>query len=261
MCVASPTYAATSTKVNATVCSGNSSNASLVISSPASDSVVTLMPLSITGTIGEITQVDISVDGQYNSTTPVSANQTSFLTSLQLAEGTHTIKLVGNDVCQYSNVTVTLVVTYHPNVSPSLGPVPPAATVTTSTPSSSSNTPASQQAIDNGPEPLSNVPIIGALVPIVKNIGRALDLDATAKQGGIISAMLRFAFFVTGIGLVFFGANIVRFLRKLSLRDRAVKGYVEGGPLQDPGLSKHFHRNISMARYAGVVCLFLSFAI
>lgn len=257
ICVAIPSYAATNTKVNVTVCSGNSSNASLVVGSPVSDSIVTATPLNITGTVGDITQVDISVDGQYNSTIPISVNQTSFLASLQLAEGTHTIILVGNDVCQFKNVTVTLVVTYRPQVSPSLGPVKP--TITPTTPSD--NFSASGSTVENNNNLLANIPLIGGLAPAIEVALRALDFDVTARHGGIMTAILRFVFFLVGVCLTFFGSIIVRFLYKRALL-KAAKGHAAGmEALQDPDLSGHFKRNITLVRSTGVVLLGLAFMI
>lgn len=256
--IASPSFAA-STQVNSTVCSGNSSNASLTIDSPLSDSVVSQLPLTVTGTIGSVTQVDISIDGQYNSTVPVSVNQATFTTTLQLVQGTHTITFEANDVCQFQNVTQTLIVTYQPTVSPNQGPVAPIIPTDTTSPTTQ-DTPASGSA-DAGANPLQNIPIVGALVPIANSIARALDFDVSAKQGGLWAAMARFAFFTLGIGLAFFGAGVVHALRKRALRDTAVEGYIRGANLQDPELNVHIHRNIMFVRCTGALLLCFSFLI
>lgn len=254
--VSSNAYAA-NTKINATICSGNSSNASLSITSPASDSVVSTTPTDIAGTIGDITQIDITVDGQYNSTIPISAGQTTFLASLQLAEGTHTIHFVGNDVCQFQDPTATLVLTYHPVVP--TNPTPAVTTTTTSTPSNDAAP--SGDNVETSASSIANIPIIGSLAPVVNGIAKALDFDVTARQGGVVSAMLRFSFFVAGTGMAFFGAMMVRFLNNRALSSLATQVYAKGENLQDPQLSNHFVRNIRLARYSGMALLCLAFVV
>jgi hypothetical protein len=62
--------------------------------------------------------VDIFIDNVYNNTVPISAEQTTFNTSVQLTAGTHTIRADATDVCANNNASDSVVVTYEPAQTP-----------------------------------------------------------------------------------------------------------------------------------------------
>lgn len=110
-----PFVSAQGTSVNTTVCNSTApSSALLTISSPNSGSVSSTASINVVGTIKDLTQVQIIVDGQYSNTVPVDANQQSISTTINLSEGTHVIKLIGVDVCQIENPEYEFAVTYEP---------------------------------------------------------------------------------------------------------------------------------------------------
>ena len=117
---AQPAYAA-STQVEVAVCNGTTSTAELAITGPASDSVVTNSSVTMSGTIADITQIDVSIDGSYSQSVGISSGQTTFTFDVVITPGTHTISLEGYDICSLDNPTGDVVVTYEPAAPPSNG--------------------------------------------------------------------------------------------------------------------------------------------
>lgn len=245
------------TQVQTLVCDGSAS-ATLTIGTPLSDSVVSSMPLTISGTVNNVTQIDITVDGNYSSTVPLSAGQTAYSTQVSLTAGTHTIKLTGNDVCGVQNPERTIVITYQQDAIPGNGNTTPTNTPGIGPRATSPRAPA------NG-EPLTNfekLPIIRSIAPLVKDLGQAIDFDETARDGGLFVAMLRFALFTLGLGLLLFALTLLILLRKLLLREAAVEGYIEGKEtLSDPKLKDHIIRNAILMRSVGVLFIALAFIV
>ncbi len=99
------------TMVSTTICRNSST---VTISSPQSDSVVTSPFVTLSGTVAQAGQIEVYIDGVFDSVVPLSVAQTTFQTSVQLSTGTHTIKLVAIDSCESTNGETTMVLTYTP---------------------------------------------------------------------------------------------------------------------------------------------------
>lgn len=183
--------------------------ATLLIAQPASDSVVvdTLLPLS--GTVTQATQIEITIDGQFNGVVPLNAAATSFATTVQLSPGTHTIGLTAVDACQIANATDQVVVTYQ---------MPPA-----------NGGSIGGQTVTAVPAAASGVVVGGAALPDVATaaptlferltqpfftLGHALDLvsgpSATPSQPAAVPQLLRFSFVTVGLGVIIFATQIAR---------------------------------------------------
>ena len=208
-------------QVNSLVCSGSSSNASLTVASPQSDTIVNHSPITIQGSAENISQIDTYVDAVYSGTVAISVQQTSYTLSQSLPEGTHTITLVGNDVCNYQDVSVTLVVTYYPDA-----PAPilvDDGVVVSPQPSENQATPVvTNQTIDGQSPTTTGMTPLDEIKRIFLNIARALDFDATAQQGGRTAAIARAVLFSVGLTLLLFGSEFVRIAHRVVLARRAV---------------------------------------
>lgn len=240
------------TSVDAVVCSGNSSNAALTVASPQSDSVVNHAPITIQGTAENITQIDSYVNGVYSGTVAVSAQQTSYTLSQNLSEGTHTITLIGNDVCNYQDVTIDLVITYHPLAPPPLlvdngVPVDPQPATGTGAPSGA--------AVTDNTTSQASPSFRDRLHPILLRIARALDVDATARSGGALRAIVRVVSFTVGMTLVLFGGLFVKTVHVWRLR------HADGFALRDPRLATRLRAWRIGAVVAGVVLTAVAFIV
>lgn len=196
-----PVFAA-STSVNAAIC-GAGAGATLTINSPPSDSVVSDPAVQVNGDVNNATQIDVSIDGQYNSTLPLSVGQTTYQTSVQLNSGTHTISLVANDVCQMQNATASVVVTYQSQTSPSSGQATPTQVgeggVKLGEPLSNSSKE------DSSTSGIEKVPIIGPLAQLGQNLAIALDFEVKPQSGMLLQSVARFSFIVAGIAATAIG--------------------------------------------------------
>lgn len=197
---------AASTSVNAAIC-GTGAGATLAITSPESDSVVSNPTISVSGDVTNATQIDVSIDGQYNSTVPLSAGQTSYQTSVQLSAGTHTISLIANDVCQMQDGTASVVVTYQAQTTPSTGQGTPTQVgenggqggVRLGEPLPTANNE------DKSGLHIEDVPIIGPLAHLAQNLAIALDFEVKPQSGMLMQSVARFSFIVAGIAATAIG--------------------------------------------------------
>ncbi len=111
------------TQINAVVCNGGTAP-TLTVTSPVSDSTTNQVAVPITGSVSMVGQITISVDGNYNSTVAVPAGATTFQTSVQMNEGTHTLQLTGHSICSDPDIVQTLVLTVAlPAANPSTPPI------------------------------------------------------------------------------------------------------------------------------------------
>lgn len=247
------------TEVQTVLCDG-SATASLMIDVPDSDTVLTSMPFALSGTVNNITQIDVTVDGGYAGTIPISANDDVFSTQFTIPEGTHTVLLTGNDVCQVQNPTDTVVLTFSPASPPNNGGG-------TATPSTTINPEVTTGVVNGDPVASTNesgiaaLPIAGDLVAIGVEIAKALDFDSTAKDGGLIATIARFAAFTLGLGLIAFASGVLHLVRVWRLRELSVRQYITGKKLalSDPKLREHIHRNAFIVRSIGAVFLIAAF--
>jgi len=207
------------TVINVAVC-GTGSSAQLTIDTPPSDSVVNTPNVQINGQVANATQIDISIDGQYNSTVPLGATQTSYSTTVQLSSGTHTVLLLANDICNNQDATASVVITYQPQSNPGSGGDTPT-TVNNGSGGGGGGVQIGGQPIsgigagggaddgsDNGDRStqitLENLPIVGPIVGVGLNIAEALDFE-TSTDGTLWQSTARFSLVVLGISTVVFG--------------------------------------------------------
>lgn len=107
------------TTVGATVCSTGSS---VALIKPEGDSVVTSPTVALEGAVDQASQIEIHIDGAFDSVIPLSAGQTSFTGTVELSGGTHTITVTAVDLCSGNSATDSAVVTYEvPPQTPSTG--------------------------------------------------------------------------------------------------------------------------------------------
>jgi|GEM_PF-4798554 len=124
------------TTITTVVC-GPLTGSMVSITSPASDSTVNQASFLVSGMVSGATQIEVRIDDVYNSTIPVSVGQTQYLVTVTLTTGTHTIKVIANDICAVKNDEASLVVTYQPSVVPTPGSEVPTETDPTLTPDGS----------------------------------------------------------------------------------------------------------------------------
>lgn len=157
--------------VGVTVCT-DSSQISLM--QPVSDSVVTEPSVPLVGTVEQAGQIEIKIDGAFDSIIPLSIGQTSFTGSVQLTPGTHTIQLTAISVCPGDSGKATAVVTYTPPPqTPSFGDDTPTTVEGKTTPSAESL----------GDKPIEGGFDLGKQFPALPGIARWLNIDF-GEDGG-----------------------------------------------------------------------------
>lgn len=188
------------TQVQALVCGSGGGNPTLNITTPQSDTVITELPLQVAGGVSNASQIDVSVDGNYHATVPLSSGQTSYSLSMQLSAGTHTVQLVANDICGVQNASDGFVITYQPP--------PPSSTGTA--PSPTSRQTVTGQTLTEGESLLNNgISPTARVGHLLDGLATALDFDTTARDGGIGTALARFIAFAAGLFLLIAGRPLL----------------------------------------------------
>jgi hypothetical protein len=95
--------------------------ASLTITRPQSDSVINESRVTLSGDVTQSSQLEIYVDDAFNSVESLPSGTTNYTTTIQLSPGTHTVKIVAIDSCQVANAASSIVLTYQPISTPSVG--------------------------------------------------------------------------------------------------------------------------------------------
>lgn len=161
------------TVVAATVCEPASS---ISLTQPVSDSTVTQSPVPLAGTVNQATQIEIYVDDIFDSVIPLGVAQTSFTGSVQLAQGTHTIKVVAVNVCPGPNGSDSSVITYTPPPSTGGG----GDQTDTSAGGSGSVESETGPPVTSGEEPLLSLPFVPREAEkVFEDIGKWLNIVAT----------------------------------------------------------------------------------
>ncbi len=201
---------AADTEVIVNVCGGSVTGSSITINSPQNDSVVSSQQVVVSGNVSNATQIEITIDGNYDSTLPLDPQANTYETTVNLSPGTHTIELVANDVCGQLNDSASVVVTYEPTIQPGTGA--PGATIIS--PGNGGVSVGSGPAFSsNGDNSfLSNVPIVSDIVAAGADIARALDFDTSGQRGGPLEALLRISFVTVGLLLAVFGSLAIGWL-------------------------------------------------
>lgn len=99
------------TTIGVTLCGAAST---VTLSTPTSDTVVASPLVAISGTVAQANQIEVYIDDVLDSLIPLSVGQTSFNGSVQLASGTHTIKVIAVHNCGTTNGSDLAIVTYQP---------------------------------------------------------------------------------------------------------------------------------------------------
>lgn len=189
---------AADTTVGAAIC-GTGAAATLTITDPPSDSVVDQPTVVVSGEVANATQIDISIDGDYDSTLPLSPGETNYQTSVQLTTGTHTIKLEANDVCQMQDATASVVVTYQARTTPGSGNETPTQV--------GEGVNVGGQPIENNSQPIDaeSWPVVGPIINLGRDLVRGLDFEIGNQPGSLWRSMLRFSFIVIGLAVALLG--------------------------------------------------------
>jgi hypothetical protein len=95
----------------------------LTIVSQQNRAIVNQRNVRFLGMIHNINQLMVYIDGAYSQTVPVDTGSSNYDFLLSLPEGTHTIKLVGLDASSGITIESSIVLTYSPNATPSVGEV------------------------------------------------------------------------------------------------------------------------------------------
>lgn len=96
------------------------------IASPADGATVEAAELAVSGSLHNISQILVFVDGVYVSTVPFDVGAASFSLTIPLTPGLHTVRLSGTDPYLGVQVDHTFAVTYSPVLTPqSVAPATP----------------------------------------------------------------------------------------------------------------------------------------
>ena len=103
------------------ICAANSTTVSVNLRDSLPASITVGQPdigiinnpnVTLTGTVHNISQIMVYIDGAYNSTVPLDAGADTYTVSLTLAPGQHTIKLIAIDPYTSTQIEKTISVTY-----------------------------------------------------------------------------------------------------------------------------------------------------
>lgn len=112
--VSQPSVYATETSVDAIVCNPSDRIATLSITAPTDDTIIGTMPVAVKGEIRNISQIEVYVDEVYSFAESFSSDTTVFNLEVSLERGTHEVLLKGVDICNYNDITDSVVVTHQP---------------------------------------------------------------------------------------------------------------------------------------------------
>lgn len=183
-----PTVNAVDNDVGAVVCGVGAPGATIDITQPNDDSVVSQALTTFRGSINNTSQIDIEIDGTYSNTVAIGSNQVTFATDINLTVGTHTIKITAYDICGGQNADDSIVITYTPKVDPSNG-----GTTETEVGGESGVVIGSDSQIEDNEvaQSIEQLPIIGAAVSIVADFATSIGLVATVPSSNVTAGVAR----------------------------------------------------------------------
>lgn len=189
---------AADTQVRVNVCHTNDAgSATIGITSPIGSPVVLdSSTVTVAGQVTSATQIDVSINGDYAMTVPLSSGQTTFSFDVSVYAGNSTIELEAISICEPTSATDSLTVSYQP---PRPTPIPDPM------PDPQGRVPevASPAAIrDTGPDSIDD---LSKKHGFIGRIATALDLDVMLARDGLWKTMLRFMLIVLGIAMMIFG--------------------------------------------------------
>ncbi len=218
---------AVDSNVGALVCGTDAIVASLTITEPLSDSIVNQPNVTVRGTAQNSSQIEVSVDGAYNSTAAIAADSIAFQTLIVLPEGTHTVSMVAYGVCGGPNATDSIVVTYQPVAEPSSGVITPTeldGTVTLE------GEPVNSEQLDEPgiAEQIESIPVFGPVIGNVIDLYSLVGLKATIhdEDTSLVTGVARVGLTIAAVSSVVLASSLA------PIAMHAV-----------PGISEVFHAN------------------
>lgn len=176
--------------------------ASVTIDRPANDSVLTSGQVELSGAVRQANQLEVYVDGTLDSIVPVGLTDTSYTSSVQLQEGTHSLKVVAIDTCQLGNGEASAVVTYQPAV------------VTASAGANVPTTVGDTSGVQIG-APVEETPVHQSILPPIisqslERISGALDFESPVSAAGQqqLPQVARFGLLTAGALVVIFSQAV-----------------------------------------------------
>lgn len=230
------------TTITASVCNATLDGSAIFITSPLNDSTIASSKLTVKGTVSQISQVELYIDGAYSQSKALAPGATSYSLDASIPRGTHTIYVRGSDLCGGTKKSSNVVVTYQTQVAPTVGSDVPTTTggsssgggVIVGEPLTSSNQPGDIPEQD-GAE---------FIPPLLTDIFRMTDLDTLGNMS-LSWAMVHILLLLLGLILLIFGPRIYRwFDHKVSKTERPIPPYL-----------------LRMTRLIGVILIILAFIV
>lgn len=203
VCGAAAPVGAVDSQVEVTVCGSVVPPASIDITQPINDSVVDQSVTTFRGTVANATQIEIEINGQYNSTIAVAVNSASFQTDVALPNGTSTVTMTANSICGGQDSSDSVVVTFQPATEPSSGGTTPTV-VDGSVTLDGSAIDAEVIEKDDIAETIERLPIVGAAVSAVSDFASMIGLEATVSSNNttVVAGTARVALTVAALSSI-----------------------------------------------------------
>lgn len=212
---ANATEVKSSTSVNVSVCSPPS----LSVTSPSGDATVDTNQLTISGSIHNVSQVEIYINNTYDRAIAIPVGQETFTTSISMTYGVYEIEVLGLSACGGTQVSNVFTVTNKRASNPS-NPTSPSPTQSPSSDRPSVPAPdVGVQAPDGDPveteEGLLDDISLDGMAHVLQPRIIINDLVSVGSDG-FLRGLVRFIFVVLGILLMAFGYMLVNFVRRVT---------------------------------------------
>lgn len=196
--------------IGVTICDTQSS---ITMTNPQSDSIVTTSTVPLAGTVKQASQIEISIDDTFDSIITLNFGQTTYTGSVQVPNGTHTIKLTAVNSCPGPNGSASAVVTYEaPPQAPSAGSSTDTTVDGVSTPGvSAPGVGNSDMSIVEAPN--SGLGFVGGALELLGNVARWLNIDyGSVDSTTVVTRMstTQAVTFTLGLALIIIGAISVK---------------------------------------------------
>lgn len=214
-CISAPVNAQ-GTTITVPLC--DTALSTITIDTPQDNSVFNESPVTITGSVYRLTQIQVYLDGNYVSTVPLDSGATSFTTSVYINQGTNLVRLVGIDPCTPDNPEVTWKIIYAPGAAPTVQPTPPGTPPRPITQAQQAVVDSSaylQEQVAQASQTHPAQSLSGGLYEAMVRLDMA-PRNATAEQMNCM--LLRMAFIVIGTVLILAAGRIVQLYRWVRYR-------------------------------------------
>lgn len=193
-----------SSEVNAIICGSGSS---VTITSPASDSVVAEPTTILKGSIGQSSQIEVRVDGGFDSIISIDTTQLTYEAPVHLTTGTHTVTLKAIDSCGAADSEISIVLTYAP------APSTPSSGTNTQTTTDGVTIGSPQEGtVETGSRGLLPTPVVETWESILKwlNISSADISSSSSPKLSLLRALtIAVGTYLATIGLAVTAVNIL----------------------------------------------------